>query len=60
MDDVRSKGIQLSAFYIETRMPEASIRSFKELFDNMDALATTPDHLAEEMLPVIKKFTHQN
>lgn len=57
---VRSKGIQLSAFYIETRMPEASIRSFKELFDNMDALATTPDHLAEEMLPVIKKFTHQN
>ena len=56
---VRSSGVQLSAFYIESSLTEHDVQSFKELFDNTDAMATLPEHLSEEMLPVIRKFTHQ-
>lgn len=56
---VRASGIQLSAFYIEEGIRKEDIDSFKELFDNMDALAVNPDELADAMLPVVKKFTHQ-
>lgn len=56
---VRASGIQLSAFYIEEGLQKEDIESFKDLFDNTDALAVDPDELAEAMLPVVKKFTHQ-
>lgn len=56
---VRANGIQLCAIYIENGMNERNINSFRELFDNTDAVACEPSQIGKELLPVIQKFTQQ-